>query len=275
VPETYAPTILAKRAKKLRKQDPDFVTEQDLDLRPLSERLRMFLVRPFQLLFTELIVFLLALYMSVLYGLLYIFFIAYPIIYQGGKNYSASTTGLMFIPIAVGILSSAACAPFVNKHYLSLCARHGGKPPAEVRLIPMMLSCWFIPIGLFIFAWTSYPELSYWGPAMGGFPVGFGFLFLYNSANNYLVDSYQHQAASALAAKTCLRSFWGAAVVLFTVQMYARLGYQWASSLLAFISLACCAIPFGFYFFGAAIRRRSRFAYSGDDEETGKTKEVE
>jgi len=275
VPETYAPTILAKRAKKLRKQDPDFVTEQDVDLRPLSERLRIFLVRPFQLLFTELIVFLLSLYMSVLYGLLYIFFVAYPIIYQGGKNYSASTTGLMFIPIAVGILSSAVCAPLVNKHYLSLCARHGGKPPAEVRLIPMMLSCWFIPIGLFIFAWTSYPELSYWGPAMGGFPVGFGFLFLYNSANNYLVDSYQHQAASALAAKTCLRSFWGAAVVLFTVQMYARLGFQWASSLLAFIGLACCAIPFGFYFFGAAIRRRSRFAYSGDDEETGDTKEVE
>jgi hypothetical protein len=275
VPETYAPTILAKRAKKLRKQDKDFVTEQDLDLRPLPERLRIFLIRPFQLLFGELIVFLLSLYMSVLYGLLYMFFVAYPIIYQGGKNYSASTTGLMFIPIAIGILGSAACAPLVNRHYLSLCARHGGKPPAEVRLVPMMLSCWFIPIGLFIFAWTSYPELSYWGPAMGGFPVGFGFLFLYNSANNYLVDSYQHQAASALAAKTCLRSFWGAAVVLFTSQMYSRLGFQWASSLLGFISLACCAIPFGFYFFGAQIRKRSRFAYSGDDEETGATKEVD
>jgi hypothetical protein len=59
---------------------------------------------------------------------------------------------------------------------------------------------------------------------MGGWCVGFGFIFLYNSANNYLVDSYQHQAASALAAKTFIRSFWGAAVVLFTVQMYATLG---------------------------------------------------
>lgn len=275
MPETYAPTILAKRAKKLRKEDPSFVTEQDLDLRPLPERLRIFLLRPFQLLFGELIVFLLSLYMSVLYGLLYMFFVAYPIVYQGGKNYSASTTGLMFIPIAIGILCSAACAPLVNRHYLSLYDRHDGKPPAEVRLIPMMLSCWFIPIGLFIFAWTSYPDLSYWGPMMGGFPVGFGFLFLYNSANNYLVDSYQHQAASALAAKTCLRSLWGASVVLFTTQMYARLGFQWASSLLGFLSLACCAIPFGFYFFGARIRRKSRFAYSGDDEETGVTKEVE
>jgi hypothetical protein len=101
---------------------------------------------------------------------------------------------------------------------------------------------------------------------MGGFPVGFGFIFLYNSANNYLVDSYQHQAASALAAKTFLRSFWGAAVVLFTVQMYDRLGDQWASTLLAFIGLACCGIPFVFYFFGARIRAHSHYAYSEDEE---------
>jgi hypothetical protein len=204
--------------------------------------------------------------MSVLYGLLYMFFVAFPIIYQKGKGYSAGKTGLMFIPVAVGVLLSAACSPWVNNHYISLVKKHNGHPPAEVRLIPMMASCWFIPIGLFIFAWTSYKELSWAGPAMGGFPVGFGFIFLYNSANNYLVDSYQHQAASALAAKTCIRSFWGAAVVLFTEQMYERLNDQWASTLLAFISLACCAIPFLFWKYGAKIRDRSKYAYAGDDE---------
>jgi hypothetical protein len=89
---------------------------------------------------------------------------------------------------------------------------------------------------------------------MGGFSVGFGFIFLYNSANNYLVDTYQHQAASALAAKTFLRSIWGAGVVLFTTQMYDTLGLQGASSLLAGLGVLCCAIPFVFYFKGAAIR---------------------
>lgn len=273
VPETYAPTILAARAKKLRKEtgSNDHVTEQDLDLRPFSERLGIFLVRPFQLLFQEPIVFLISVYMSVLYGLLYMFFVAFPIIFQEGKGYTAGITGLMFIPLALGVLMSAACAPFVNKHYMSLHTKHNGSPPAEVRLIPMMVSCWLIPIGLFIFAWSSYPHLTWFGPAFGGWPVGFGFIFLYNSANNYLVDSYQHQAASALAAKTCLRSFWGAASVLFTTQMYARLGYQWAGSVLAFIALACCAIPYLFYFFGADIRKKSKYAYSGDDEETLKT----
>jgi len=77
----------------------------------------------------------------------------------------------------------------------------------------------------------------------------------------------EHQAASALAAKTFLRSFWGAGVVLFTEQMYDRMGDQWASTFLAFLSLLCCAIPFLFWQFGARIRARSKYAYGGDDEE--------
>lgn len=79
IPETYAPTILLKRARRLRKETGDntYVTEQEIDRRPLKEELSVFILRPFQLLFTELIVFLISLYMSVLYGLLYMFFVAY------------------------------------------------------------------------------------------------------------------------------------------------------------------------------------------------------
>ena len=82
------------------------------------------------------------------------------------------------------------------------------------------------------------------------------------------MDTYQHQAASALAAKTFLRSMWGASVVLFTEQMYDRLNYRWASTLLAFIALACCAIPYVFYWKGESIRRYSKYAFA-DDEEQG------
>ncbi|KAJ5512441.1 Major facilitator superfamily domain general substrate transporter [Penicillium fimorum] len=273
VPETFAPILLKKRAEKLRKSenDPMYTTETELDSRPMGEKLRIFLFRPFQLLFLEPIVLFISLYMSVIYGLLYMFFVAYPIVYQGGKGWSASNTGLMFIPLAIGVIMSAGCAPFVNKHYLKVSAACGGKPPAEKRLIPMMCACWCIPSGLFIFAWTSYPHIHWMGPAMGGFLIGFGIIFLYNSANNYLVDTYQHQAASALAAKTFIRSIWGASTVLFTEQMYERLGDQWASSLLAFIGLACCAIPYVFYFKGESIRRFSRFAYSDDEEKADNT----
>ncbi|KAF8544745.1 major facilitator superfamily domain-containing protein [Trichophaea hybrida] len=262
VPETYAPKILTDRAKKLRLVTGDdlHVTEDEIDRRPFLETLTIFVARPFQLLFGELIVFLISVYMSVLYGLLYMFFIAYPIVYREGKGWVPGVTGLMFIPMAVGVVLSAACSPLINKQYLTIHARFNGNPPPEMRLIPMMWACFLIPVGLFIFAWSSYPHVHWAGPMMGGFPVGFGFIFLYNSANNYLVDTYQSQAASALAAKTFLRSFWGAVTVLFTSQMYHRIGYQWASCFLAFLALACCAIPFLFYFFGSRIRKHARFA---------------
>ena len=78
VPETYAPSILLRRAKKLRKEtgDAKLVTETELDARPMGEKLKIFLLRPFALLFLEPIVLFVAIYMSVLYGLLYMFFIA-------------------------------------------------------------------------------------------------------------------------------------------------------------------------------------------------------
>ena len=55
--------------------------------------------------------------------------------------------------------------------------------------------------------------------------------------------------------------------MLFTNQMYDRLGYQWAGMLLCFISLACCAIPFLFWVYGAKIRERSKYAYAGEDDD--------
>lgn len=78
VPETYAPTILRRRAAKLRKENKgsSYTIEQGANAKPLKERLRVALIRPFQLLFREPIVFFIAIYMSVLYGLMYMFFVA-------------------------------------------------------------------------------------------------------------------------------------------------------------------------------------------------------
>jgi len=132
---------------------------------------------------------------------------------------SPGITGLMFLPITVGISIGVVCSPLVNRHYLSMRAKYERNPPPELRLIPMIFSCWLVPLGMFIFAWTSYPRLTWVGPCLAGFPIGLGFVFLYNSFNNYIVDSYQHTAASALAAKTLIRSVWGACTVLFTIQM--------------------------------------------------------
>ena len=266
VPETHHGILLKKRAKKLRKLTGDdrYKSFNELEIRTFAQVAKQSLLRPFILL-SELIVFLMTLYMSVVYGLLYMFFFAYPMVFQEGKGWSASMTGVMFIPIGVGVVTCTLIAPLFNRDYNRRAQQYrdrGELPPPELRLIPMMISCWFVPASLFAFAWSSYPHISWAGPCFSGFGAGFGFCCLYNPANNYIVDSYQHYAASALAAKTFVRSVWGACVPLFTIQMYHRLGYEWASSLMAFISLACCAIPYLFFIYGARIRAFSKYAYA-------------
>lgn len=42
--------------------------------------------------------------------------------------------------------------------------------------------------------------------------------------------------------------------------MYDNLNNQWASTLIAFLSLICVPIPFLFYRYGPAIRAKSKFA---------------
>lgn len=266
VPETHHQTLLRRRAKKLRKLtgDDTYRAISELKVRTFKEKAEESLLRPFVLL-SELIVFLVTLYMAVVYGLLYMFFFAYPVVYMEGKGWSATMTGVMFLPIAGGCILATLMAPLINTDYNKVAKPYvdrGELPPPELRLRPMMVGCWFVPAGLFAFAWSTYPRLSWAGPAFSGFGCGFGFLSLYNPANNYIVDSYQHYAASALAAKTFIRSIWGAAVPLFTIQMYHRLGYQWATSLMAFISLACCLIPYAFYWKGARVREFSRYAFT-------------
>lgn len=47
---------------------------------------------------------------------------------------------------------------------------------------------------------------------------------------------------------------------LFGVQMYNKLGYQWATSILAFLTVAMMPFPYLFFKYGKRIRARSRFA---------------
>ena len=63
--------------------------------------------------------------------------------------------------------------------------------------------------------------------------------------------------ASAMAANGLLRYVMGASFPLFTIQMYERLGTQWATLLLALVCLFMVPIPWVFYSYGPNIRKRS------------------
>lgn len=128
-----------------------------------------------------------------------------------------------------------------------------------------MVGSVFLPIGMFWFAWTNQPELHWAISISAGVPFGFGMVLTFLSTMNYLVDAYTIYAASVLAASSVIRSLFGAAFPLFASDMYDALGIHWASSVPAFLSLACMPFPFLFYKYGAAIRKRCKFAAESAD----------
>ncbi|KAI7897475.1 major facilitator superfamily domain-containing protein [Cokeromyces recurvatus] len=261
LPETYHPVLLARRAKRIRAEtgDPTFVTVEEEFPVPISELVQANLIRPFIMIFTEPILTLMSLYIAVIYALLYAFFFAYPIVFaQHGMN--DGEIGLTFLGIIVGTFFALMVTPQFEKRFRKVVHDKNGSPDPEDRLPGMMFAAPFVPISLFIFAWTSYPWIAWIGPVMSGVPFGFGMVIVYYSANNYIIDCFPRYVTSALAAKTLIRSGSGAAFPLFINQMYARLNNEWAGTLLAFISLAILPIPFAFYKWGANIRARSKSA---------------
>ena len=67
-------------------------------------------------------------------------------------------------------------------------------------------------------------------------------------------------SASALAANTVIRSAVAAAFPLFTVQMFNRLGINWACTLIGLLGLLLAPSPFLFYKYGAWVRSKSKFS---------------
>ena len=265
VPETYPPVLLRKRAETLSKiTGKVYMSRGDIDQgkTTLGEAFSTGLKRPWILLFTEPIVFLLSLYMAIIYGTLYLLFGAYPIVYRVGRHWNEGVSGLPFIGVAIGMVSAVAYTIlYDNKRYLKCVEKSkNGFAAPEDRLHPCIVGGSFLPIGLFWFAWTNSPSLPWAASVAAGIPFGFGMVLIFLSVLNYLIDAYTIFAASVLAANGILRSLFGAAFPLFTAQMYSKLGIHWASSVPAFLAVACLPFPFLFYKYGATIRQKCKYA---------------
>ena len=262
LPETYAPVLLRRRAAKLEKATGKIYRSkyESKGKVALGKLFRVALSRPWFLLFREPIVFILSVYMAIIYGTLYMLFSAYPVVYQQYRGWSQGQGGLAFIGVAIGMLTaSALTVPDNNIRYRKVARQFNGFAPPEERLPPVMLGGLLLPIGLFWFSWTNGPDIPWPASVAAGIPFGAGMVFVFLAIMNYLIDAYLIYAASVLAANSVMRSLFGCVFPLFTNQMYNKLGIHWASSIPAFLALACAPFPFLFYRYGARIRSWTKF----------------
>lgn len=185
--ETYAPTILERKAKRLRKETGNPNLKSKLDSGLTTKDLFLFsIVRPTKMLLFAPIVLFTSIYVAVTYAYLYMFFTTMSEVFEDQYHFKHNLVGLAFTGIGVGqffgqfVYSWAATASFKR-------ASKKGEPEPEVWLRLMIVGAFAIPIGLFWYGWSVQAKVHWLCPIVGSGLFSFGLLFIFVSVQDPLV----------------------------------------------------------------------------------------
>jgi multidrug resistance protein len=267
--ETYAPYILHKKAKMIRKQTGDnryFANGEGEVDQPVWKKIVKTMARSFGMLFSQPIVQVLALYMAFSYGVLYLALSTFTGVYMKVYNEKVGIAGLNYISLGLGFFIGAPlCGKSGDKIYRKLKAkdpRGQGKP--EYRMPVVIPFSLLVPIGLLVYGWAAETRIHWIVPNIGSFLFGIGTIAAFQCVTTYLVDAYARYAASAVAAVTILRSLAGFSFPLFAGAMYKALGYGWGNTVLALAAVGIgIPMPILLWLFGEKLRKRSSLAMKG------------
>lgn len=237
------------------------------------------LSRPLRMLFLSPIVFILAFYMSVVYGLLYLLFTTITGVFQDSYGWSPEICGLAYMGVGLGFfISLVTVAKLSDATVIRMTKANGGNFEPEMRLPACVAFACFIPITFFWYGWSAdkhvhckfciHESLTYTFkhdkliqnrgivPILGLAPFGFGMIGIFMPIQTYLIDAFPEFAASSLAALTASRSLFGALLPLGAPKMYEKLGLGWGNSTLGFIAVALIPAPALIYKYGERIRKQ-------------------
>ncbi|KAH6668770.1 putative MFS multidrug transporter [Halenospora varia] len=267
--ETYAPTILSRKASMVRKESGDerwYAKHEETKL-TLARKLFLALSRPTEFLLTYPIIQILSFYSAYSFGLLYIVHSTFPTLWTEVYHQSTSQSGLNFISIAVGFtLGVQIGSRLMDWGFVYLrkreVKRSGGKftleslPLVPEHRIPLLLPATLIvPIGLLIYGWTAQYHLHWILPNIGIAIFSGGTTIATQVQTSYTIDTYPEYTASALAAISVMKSLAGFAFPLFAPQLYKSLGWGGGNSLLAGVALVLGApMAWGFWVWGKRVR---------------------
>lgn len=149
-PETSANNLLVRRARRIRKLtgNPNIKSEPELMAESMTGKdiVMMSLVRPFTLNFTEPMVFLLNLYIALIYGLLYIWFESFPIVFVGIYGFTLGTEGVAFLGILIGAVITVPPFFIYLKYGLEPHFNENGEIQPEKRLYTCCVGAFCIPM---------------------------------------------------------------------------------------------------------------------------------
>lgn len=261
IDETYPAKLLIYKARRLRHESGNWALHAKFEEWDVSvtELARKFLVRPLQLFATP-ICFLVALYCSFCFGILYMQLGSIPIIFREIRGWSPIVSTLPFMCTFVGAAIGCVVNVYNQKVYNIAYHAAGDRAVPEKRLPPMMFGALIFPAGQFLVGWTADPKFHPIAPIIGIIMTGAGFFTIFQAGLNYLVDTFTAYAASAVAVNTFLRSVFAAVFPLVVGPMFHNIGTGPALSITGGFATLLLPVPFVFYKYGKKIRASSKWS---------------
>jgi multidrug resistance protein len=283
--ETYHPFLLEKKTKKLRKElgrselQNIMTYDKDAAARTPAQILKHGIIRPLTMLFKSPIVLFCALYMSFLFGLLYLLFTTITSVFVDTYGWAPEITGLAFLGIGIGsFLGIAFVAKTSDATIVRLAKKNKGVYEPEMRLPLCVFFGLMIPVAFFWYVlpqtlrtphsleaeaningrygWAAEKKAHFIVPILGLVPFGFGLMGIFAPLQTYMIDCFPQYAASAMAGMTALRCLFGAVLPLAGPSMYKSLGLGWGNSMLGFISIAFIPVPALLFRYGKVVREK-------------------
>ncbi|KAK1224672.1 hypothetical protein PQX77_012418 [Marasmius sp. AFHP31] len=251
--ETRSSIILTRLAQEIRKKTGDTryrarVEDERAKLRTL---IYISCTRPVQPVVASF-----SLWVGFAWGILYCMIESVASIFRDLHHFNIGQIGTVFAAMMIG----TTVGFFTNFFQERLYQRGYAKRGPEARLYFACVAALLFPSGMFIYAWTSLPGVSWVGLAMGILIFTWACYVIYLAVFSYIADCYGPFASSGLAGQSLCRNLAGFAFPLFTPYMFEGLTYKWANTLFACLATVMIPIPFILFFYGPSIRRRSKFS---------------
>lgn len=193
VRETSSRKILQLKAKRLRFETRNWALHAKSEETPIEfhDIVQRYLTKPVRIIVQEPILVILTAYLTLVYGILYLSFQAFPPAYQQ-RGWSIPMSNLPFLAVLLGVISAfLTCSLYTMTYYKKRVIANNGMTEPEWRLPPMILGAALLPPSLFWFGWSG--NVHWICQVIASYMIGYGLLLIFITGIVYLVDVYQHR----------------------------------------------------------------------------------
>lgn len=138
------------------------------ELSPI-DKFKAAIVRPIKLLVLTPIVTLMSLYIAITYGILYLLITTFSFVFTDQYGFSEGDNGLTFLPAGIGFIVGVIVFGQIVDWMVKRNQANNIAHKPELRLVPALtIPCGLtLPIGLFIYGWTTQYAVHWIVPMIG------------------------------------------------------------------------------------------------------------